>query len=181
MNKPRVVIVGCGNRGLDAYGSWIADHPEEAEVVGLVESKPNRIALGRRIFPQVKSSAVFEDWQDFLAHPTMADGVILATQDQQHREAAVACARKGYHLLLEKPMAPTEEECREIVAEVLRSGIIFAVAHVLRYASLQVLSRYRPSSLLHGEALSAGAELRQPAALPKRNETRGSGYSFVLP
>lgn len=134
MKKPRVVIVGCGNRGLDAYGSWIAGHPEEVEVVGLVDPQPNRIALGRRIFPQVKSSAVFEDWQEFLAHPVMADGVILATRDQQHREAAVACARQGYHLLLEKPMAPTEEECREIVAEALRSGIIFAVAHVLRYA-----------------------------------------------
>ena len=134
MKKPRVVIVGCGNRGLDAYGSWIADHSEEVEVVGLVDPQPNRIALARRIFPQVKNSAVFKDWQDFLAHPAMADGVILATQDQQHREAAVACAHRGYHLLLEKPMAPTEEECREIVAEVLRTGIIFAVAHVLRYA-----------------------------------------------
>jgi len=134
MKKPRVVIVGCGNRGLDAYGSWIAAHPEAAEVIGVVDPKPNRIGLARRLFPRVKSAAVFEDWRDFLARPVMADGVILATQDRQHREAAVACARKGYHLLLEKPMAPTAEECREIVAEVLRSGIIFAVAHVLRYA-----------------------------------------------
>ncbi len=106
MKKPRVVIVGCGNRGLDAYGSWIADNPEEVDVVGLVDPQPDRIALGRRIFPQVKSSAVFEDWQDFLAHPAMADGVILATQDQQHSEAAVACAHRGYHLLLESPWLP---------------------------------------------------------------------------
>ena len=60
-----------------------------------------------------------------LARPAMADVEIFATQDQQHREAAVACAHRGYHHLLEKPMAPAEEKCREIVAEDLRWGIIF--------------------------------------------------------
>lgn len=109
MKKPKVVIGGCGNRGLDACGSLITDHPENMDVVDLVDPQPNRIILGRRFFPQVKISAVFEDWQDFLAHPAMADGVIFATQDQQHREAAVACAHRGCHHLLEKPMAPAEE------------------------------------------------------------------------
>jgi predicted dehydrogenase len=42
--------------------------------------------------------------------------VIIATQDTMHREPAEAFAARGYHMLLEKPMAPDEESCRVIVA-----------------------------------------------------------------
>ena len=39
------------------------------------------------------------------------------TQDRMHREPAVALAEKGYHLLLEKPMSVSEEECEDIARE----------------------------------------------------------------
>ena len=38
-------------------------------------------------------------------------------QDRMHREPAVALAEKGYHLLLEKPMSVSEEECEDIARE----------------------------------------------------------------
>lgn len=50
-----------------------------------------------------------------------------------HTEPAVACAEKGYHILLEKPIAPTAEECRKIVSAAKRNRVIFAVCHALRY------------------------------------------------
>ena len=46
------------------------------------------------------------------AQPRLADAVIIATQDRMHRDAAEAFAAKGYHILLEKPMARDEESCR---------------------------------------------------------------------
>jgi hypothetical protein len=39
----------------------------------------------------------------------------------------------GYHILLEKPMATTAEDCRAIYDAVKRNGIILAVCHVLRW------------------------------------------------
>ena len=36
-------------------------------------------------------------------------------------------------MLIEKPLAPTEDECRTIAAAVERAGVVAAVAHVLRY------------------------------------------------
>lgn len=42
-------------------------------------------------------------------------------------------AKKGYHLLLEKPMAVTEEDCKEIVKVCKENKVILAVCHVLRY------------------------------------------------
>ena len=50
-----------------------------------------------------------------------------------HKEPCIAFANKGYHILLEKPMAPTLKECEEITEACKRNGIILAVGHVLRY------------------------------------------------
>jgi predicted dehydrogenase len=134
MKRVSVAIVGCGNRGLEAYGRWLSARTESVQVAALVDPKPERLEKGRRLFPDVPSANLFPDWRPFLDSPRLADGVILATQDRLHAEPAVACLQKGYHLLLEKPMAPTEEECRRIVREVISSRSLFAVAHVLRYA-----------------------------------------------
>lgn len=57
----------------------------------------------------------------------------MATPDVQHADQAVAFAELGYHLLLEKPMAPTPDACRRIVATVTKTGVVLAVCHVLRY------------------------------------------------
>ena len=50
-----------------------------------------------------------------------------------HKEPAIAFANKGYHILLEKPMAPTLADCEEIVETCKRNKIMLAVGHVLRY------------------------------------------------
>lgn len=50
-----------------------------------------------------------------------------------HMGPAVAFADKGYHILLEKPMAIKEEDCKRVVDAVLRNNVIFSVGHVLRY------------------------------------------------
>ncbi len=47
----------------------------------------------------------------------------------------MAFAELGYHILLEKPMAPNAADCRRIVAAAQASGVLFAVCHVLRYTA----------------------------------------------
>lgn len=49
------------------------------------------------------------------ARERFADAVVIATQDRMHVEPVEAFAAKGYHILLEKPIAPTEEECRRVI------------------------------------------------------------------
>ena len=48
---------------------------------------------------------------------------------------ACRLARLGYHILLEKPIAPTRAGCVEVIDAVDRAGVILAVCHVLRYTA----------------------------------------------
>jgi predicted dehydrogenase len=127
----RVVLVGAGIRG-EIYGHWIGEHPDRAQVVAVAEPHPDRrqIAASRHHLPD---SALFEDWRELAGRPRIADAVVIATQDALHFEPAVAFAEAGYAVLLEKPIAPTEEECHRVVDAVTRSKVPFGVCHVLRY------------------------------------------------
>jgi predicted dehydrogenase len=81
----------------------------------------------------VPADRLYSDWSELAAAGRLADAAIIATQDQLHTEPAVRMADLGYHLLLEKPMATTEEEAGAIAGAAQRNGIILAVCHVLRY------------------------------------------------
>ena len=82
---------------------------------------------------QIEPAAVFTDWRELADRPRLADAAVICTQDAMHVEPTIALAAKGYHILLEKPMAPTEGECVRIVEAVRKAGVLFAVCHVLRY------------------------------------------------
>ncbi len=66
----------------------------------------------------MSSSQVFVDWKDALSCGKIADAVIIATQDRMYTKPAVAFSDLGYDILLEKPMATTIDECKEIVGSV---------------------------------------------------------------
>lgn len=134
LNKPvTAVVVGAGGRGTN-YALFAKEFPDRLKIVGVAEPREwnrSRMVSTHAIPPE----NVFTDWRDLAARPRFADLVIIATQDRMHTEPAIALAEKGYAMLLEKPMAPTEEECVRIVDAVKRAGILFGVCHVLRYTS----------------------------------------------
>lgn len=131
MKRVDVIIVGAGSRGT-CYGDYIAAHPAAARVVGVAEPRDFfRDQMVRR-HGIVAENAV-RDWPELAARKKFADAVIIATPDAVHVEPAVAFARAGLDILLEKPVATTEAGCRRVGAAVRESGVLFAVCHVLRY------------------------------------------------
>jgi predicted dehydrogenase len=130
MKQVSVLIIGAGSRG-GGYADLIAGMPERARVAGVAEPREefrSKFLAEHAVEPQ----QVFTDWRQAAERPRFADAVVIATQDAMHVEPAVAFAEKGYHVLLEKPMAPNEADCRRIVAAV-NGKVIFAVGHVMRY------------------------------------------------
>lgn len=129
----RLIVIGAGSRGAN-YAEYAAWHPDQAQVVGVAEPREHyRSSLAAR--HSIPAANVYTDWREAATRPRFADAVIIATPDALHAEPVIAFAERGYHILLEKPMAPTAAECRRIVAAAQASGTVFAVCHVLRYTA----------------------------------------------
>ncbi|MCD4831514.1 MAG: Gfo/Idh/MocA family oxidoreductase [Anaerohalosphaeraceae bacterium] len=131
MSVVKLIVIGAGSRGT-GYAGYTALHPEQAQVVGVAEPREfyrNKMVSDYNIPPE----NVFMDWKELAEREKFADAVIIATQDTMHVEPAVAFAKKGYHILLEKPMATNEQDCCRIAEAAAENKIILSVCHVLRY------------------------------------------------
>jgi predicted dehydrogenase len=126
-----VAVLGAGARG-QLFASLLAEHGSAARVVAVAEPREG----ARRAFAArhgIDERMAFASWQAFADEPRLCDAVVVSTMDQDHVGPAVACLEKGYHLLLEKPMATTLEGCRAIAAAHRRAKTIASVCHSLRY------------------------------------------------
>ena len=133
MAKLTVAVIGAGSRG-NSYSNYFKKFPDEGQVVAVAEPRKDYRA---RLAAQhgIPSERQFRDWRKLVACPKLADAAFLCTPDRLHHRPAIALAGLGYHLLLEKPMAPTLKQCRQIAEAVANAGVMCAVCHVLRYTN----------------------------------------------
>ncbi len=128
-----LAVAGAGARGA-AYADLAARRPDSCTVVAVAEPRER----ARRSFAErhrIDPARVFESWRDLAEAPRIADAVVVALLDEQHVEAALAFIERGYDLLLEKPMATTEEGCRRISEAAERAGVAVQVCHVMRHTT----------------------------------------------
>jgi len=131
MKKLTAVVIGYGSRG-SKYANYACENPEQLEIVAVAEPLENRrITAKEKHF--LRDEQLYTNWKELDKLPKIADFAIIATQDNMHYEPALAMIEKGYHLLLEKPMAPTPRECKEITEAAERKGVKVVVGHVLRF------------------------------------------------
>lgn len=147
LDTVNVIVVGAGDRGT-TYAGLAKELEGRMSVAGVAELRPEH----RRRFAdayQLPAGRVFGDWKELAAQPRLADAVVIALPDALHVEAAVAFAAKGYHILLEKPMATSPEDCLRIVTAASAAGIILSVCHVMRYTRYtQAVKRMVDSGVL---------------------------------
>lgn len=128
----RIVIIGAGGRGRDAYGRWAIEHPDRARVVAVADVDPGRRAA---LAEAAGGAAEFGDWREVVDRlgELRADGVVIAVPDALHVDVAVAVADAGVPFLLEKPAAPTLAELERLAVHAGRVSARLAIGHVLRF------------------------------------------------
>jgi len=132
MKQLTAILIGAGNRGILAYGHYALKNPNELRFVGVAEPNP----LRRENFAKthkIPKENKFKDRKDILNRPKFADIAIIATPDKLHVDPSMKAMKQGYHVLLEKPMAQTEKDCRLLVKTSERTGVLLYISHVLRY------------------------------------------------
>ncbi len=126
------VLIGAGGRGTFAYGAWAARHPEEVRFVAVAEPDEGRRARFAALH-EIAPERCFARWQDLIAAGQLAPALVCCTQDQMHVDPALAALQAGYHVLLEKPMAVSPEDCVRLVQASEQAGRLLTICHVLRY------------------------------------------------
>src|SRR5215212_9442179 len=121
-----VGIVGAGFFGAE-HARAVAVVPG-ARLVAASARTPER--LNR--FTTEHGGTGYADYHDLIADPAV-DIVCIALPNGLHAEAALAAARAGKAILVEKPMASTLADCDAIVGAVRETGVPFMVVHPYRF------------------------------------------------
>lgn len=124
-------ILGAGGRG-DYFSQLIERNPRAGQVVAVADPDPAR----RKVIAdrhQIPTSMQFEKWEDLLARPKLADCVIDTLMDRLHAPSAIKALGLGYHMMLEKPMATSLEECIAIEQAARLARTVVSICHSLRY------------------------------------------------
>src|ERR1700730_11017248 len=121
----RVGVIGAGVMGSN-HGRVLAGLPD-VTLVGIVDP----LAAHRTRATEMTGCPTFADIEELFA--AGVDAVTIAAPTHLHHEVALACIAQGIHVLVEKPIASTVEEGREIVAAARHTGVTLMVGQVERF------------------------------------------------
>ncbi|MFO7898906.1 MAG: Gfo/Idh/MocA family oxidoreductase [Planctomycetota bacterium] len=121
MDRVRLAVVGVGIWGRMHVRAY-AQHPS-AELVAVCDLDEARV------------NEVGETWGvpgrytslDALLESEEIDGVSVATPDNAHTDVVIRCADAGKHVLCEKPMARTVEECERMIEAAERNEVMLMI------------------------------------------------------
>jgi predicted dehydrogenase len=128
--KVRYGVVGLGHIAQVAVLPAFT-HAENSELAALVSDDPEKLEkLGRRY--KVKARFSYDQFDQCL-QSGVVDAVYIALPNHLHREYTERAARAGIHVLVEKPMAVTEEDCRSMIRVTEENGVKLMVAYRLHF------------------------------------------------
>lgn len=132
MEPMKALLIGAGNRGMDAYGDFALRHPYLFRFVGVADINEERRTRFAELHG-IPATMVVSDWSELLVDSSKADVVFVCTPDRLHVEPARAAMRSGFDVVLEKPIAVHYAECLALADEAEQLGRHLIVCHVLRH------------------------------------------------
>ncbi|RDW21425.1 gfo/Idh/MocA family oxidoreductase [Oceanobacillus arenosus] len=97
------------------------------EIAGIADENEER---GKKVSSQFNTE-YFQDYEDLLDQPI--DAVIISSENSRHYEHVVAAAKKGKHILCEKPLAHTIEDAKKIIDVCKEQNVILQTAFPVRF------------------------------------------------
>lgn len=124
MTKVRWGLIGCGDIAQKRVAPALRDLPT-VDFVGVSRAQADLAEAFARQFGARKWYAA---WRELLADPEI-EAVYIATPVHLHAEQAIAAAEAGKHVLCEKPMALSVEECDRMLAACQANGVQLGIAY----------------------------------------------------
>lgn len=142
----RYAVVGLGHIAQVAVLPAFR-HAANSRLAAIVSGDPKKLkTLGRKY--RVPRQVSYEDYEDLL-QSGLIDAVYIAEPNDLHLEFAFKAAKAGVHLLVEKPLAVTEADCRSMIEAARNADIRLMTAYRLHFdpATLQALKVLRSGEL----------------------------------
>ncbi len=121
----KIGMIGCGGIMRPHVDGW-KKVTDRAQVVAMADVSPEAIAVRQaQLGTEVEK---YSDFMQLLANPEI-DAVDIALPHYLHRDAIVAAAEAGKHLMTEKPLCLTMDEANDIRDALKKSGIVMMAGH----------------------------------------------------
>jgi predicted dehydrogenase len=129
-----VGVIGVGRMG-DLFCRLLIQEPQSKLIaISDVNEKAANAAANAYGVP------AYPDFREMVARKDI-QALVIATPDQFHLGPALAAARAGKHIFIEKPLATVASEARQIVDATEASGVALMVAHVMRFDPRFIIAR----------------------------------------
>jgi predicted dehydrogenase len=130
-SKVRYAVVGAGNIARTAVLPSFVHAHENSELVAIVSSdREKRAALARTY--HLTHTGPYEDLESLL-HEARASAAYVAVPDTMHRDLSERIAHAGVHVLCEKPMATTEEDCHAMIEAAAEGHVKLMIGYRLHF------------------------------------------------
>lgn len=172
----RVGVAGLGRAFTIMLPTFVAD--PRVQLVAAADPR----AEARARFASDFSARTYDTVEELCADPAV-EVVYVATPHQFHAAHAIAAARSGKHVLVEKPMALTLEDCAAMIAAARDANVRLIVGHshsfdtpILRTRALIESGEFGAVRMIH--ALNYTDFLRRPRRPEELDTARGGGAVF---
>ena len=129
--KIRYAVVGLGHIAQVAVLPAFAHAKRNSILAALVSSDPEKLKqLSRRY--RIKQSYSYEQYEDCLKSGKI-DAVYIALPNNMHAEYSIRAANAGVHVLCEKPMAVTEQQCLSMIRAARKNSVKLMIAYRLHF------------------------------------------------
>ena len=127
VNKTRIAVVGAGILG-SRHARVFHEQPD-AELIAVVDVNPARADVAERF-----GAKFYQDVHTMLTNENV-DAVAVATPDHLHREPVLAALHAGKHVFVEKPLATTLADARELASASAQSNCVVMVNYSQRFVA----------------------------------------------
>jgi len=128
--KLRVGLIGAGNIAQVHMAGW--DENQDAEVVAICDIKREACEDTAERW-DVAKNALFDDYETMLENVEL-DAVDICTPNAYHKPAAIAGFEAGCHVLVEKPVAISADQCRAMIEAGKQADRLLMVGQVVRFS-----------------------------------------------
>ena len=130
----RYAVVGLGHIAQVAVIPAFAHARRNSKLVAIVSGdRLKRREIGRRY--HIEHTFDYDEYDECLER---VDAVYIALPNSMHAEYAIRAARAGVHVLCEKPLAVTVDECRRIITACRKAKVKLMVAYRLHFETVNL-------------------------------------------